>query len=83
MTELLNQNNCHQALKIYRFGIQDPGSEIWDVRFGIWGPEKPIPGPESRGQKGTGSRICNTDPVVPSYETRCKGQVYWNMFYVA
>jgi hypothetical protein len=30
--------------------VWDPGSEIRD-------PEKPIPDPGSRGQKGTGSRI--------------------------
>ncbi len=34
------------------FGIRDPGSEI---------RKKPIPDPGSRGQKGTGSRIRNTD----------------------
>jgi hypothetical protein len=34
----------------YGYGIRDTGSEIRD-------PEKPIPDPGSRGQKGTGSRI--------------------------
>ncbi len=43
--ELFTQKNCHQALK--NMGL---GSEIRD-------PEKPIPDPRSRGQKGAGSRI--------------------------
>jgi hypothetical protein len=34
----------------YEFGIWDPGSEIRD-------PEKPIPDPGSRGQKGTRFQI--------------------------
>jgi hypothetical protein len=35
------------------------GSGIWDPRSGI--RKKPIPDPGSRGQKGTGSRIRNTE----------------------
>jgi hypothetical protein len=35
-------------------------------KFGIWDPEKPIPHPGSRGQKGTGSRarIRNTAKLL-------------------
>ncbi len=33
---------------------------VWDPRTGTRDPEKPIPDPGSRGQKGTGSRIRNT-----------------------
>ncbi len=33
---------------------------VWDPGFEIRDPEKPIPDPGSRGQKGTGSRIRNT-----------------------
>ncbi len=37
--------------------VWDPGSEIRDLRSGIRDPEKHIPDPGSKGQKGTGSRI--------------------------
>jgi hypothetical protein len=36
--------------------VGDPGSEIWD-------PEKPFPDP--KGQISTGSRIRNTEKMVP------------------
>ncbi len=45
--ELFTQKIVSKLSKIW---VWDPGSEIWD-------PEKPIPDPGSRGQKGTGSRI--------------------------
>jgi hypothetical protein len=48
--ELFNQNFVNKFSKIWGW---DPGSEIRD-------PEKAIPDPGSRGQKGTGSRIRNT-----------------------
>jgi hypothetical protein len=35
---------------------------VWDPRSGI--RKKPIPDPGSRGQKGTGSRIRNTDTII-------------------
>jgi hypothetical protein len=35
---------------------------VWDPGFEIRDPEKPIPDPGSRGQKGTGSRIPDPDP---------------------
>jgi hypothetical protein len=49
--ELFAQNIVTKLSK-YGFGIWDPGSEI---------RKKPIPDPGSRGQKGTGSRIRNTE----------------------
>jgi hypothetical protein len=48
--EVFTPKNCHQALK--NMGL---GSGIW---------KKPIPDPGSRGQKGTGSRIRNTDVLL-------------------
>ncbi len=42
--------------------VWDPGSGIRDPGSGI--RKKPIPDPGSRGQKGTGSRIRNTVPLL-------------------
>ncbi len=41
--------------RLSKIWVWDPGSEIRD-------PEKPIPDPGPRGQKGTGSRIPDSDP---------------------
>jgi hypothetical protein len=38
--------------------LSNTGIWFWDPGSGI--RKKPIPDPGSRGQKGTGSRICNT-----------------------
>jgi hypothetical protein len=47
--ELVSQKMVSKLSKIW---VGDPGSEI---------RKKPIPDPGSRGQKGTGSRIRNTE----------------------
>jgi hypothetical protein len=44
--------------KLSKIWVWDPGSEIRDPESG----KKPIPDPESRSQKSTGSRIPNPDP---------------------
>jgi hypothetical protein len=41
------------VIKLSKIWVWDPGSEIRDLESG----KKPVPDPESRGQRGTGSRI--------------------------
>ena len=62
--------NCHQALK--NIGL---GSGIRDPRSGI--RKKPIPGPGSRGQKGTGSRIPDPDPQHCKFKLSWTGEKVW------
>jgi hypothetical protein len=50
LSYLFCSHKYHKKLSNIRFGIPDPRPRIRE-------PEKPTPDPESRGQKGTGSRI--------------------------
>jgi hypothetical protein len=55
------QRICELFSQKLSLSSQKHGFGIRDLRSRIWDPEKPFPDPGSRGQKGTGSRICNTD----------------------
>ncbi len=70
--------------KLSKIWVWDPGSGIRDPGSGI--RKKPIPDPGSRGQKGTGSRIPDSDPqhwnrgIKMSVAKRCAFVEYYTVY---